>query len=61
MIEIFTDKNAPYLITAYIVFLGGLLLYFVSLRMRRRGLERDRAVVEQIEQDAERGSEGAGR
>jgi hypothetical protein len=52
MIEIFTDKNAPYLITAYVVFLGGLLLYFFSLRMRRRSLDRDRQVLEQIEREA---------
>jgi len=51
MIEIITDKNAPYLLTAYAVFLGGLLLYFVSLRMRRRSLERDRSVIEQIERE----------
>ena len=52
MIEIFTDKNAPYLIAAYVVFLGGFLLYFVSLRMRRRNLNHDRQVLDQIEAEA---------
>lgn len=52
MIEIFTDKNAPYLIAAYVVFLGGLLLYFVSLRTRRRNLDHDRQVLDQIEAEA---------
>jgi hypothetical protein len=59
MIEIFTDKNAPYLLTAYVVFLGGLLLYFASLRMRRRSLERDRATIEQIERESASGQDGA--
>lgn len=61
MIEIFTDKNAPYLIAAYVVFLGGLLLYSISLRLRRRGLEQERAVIEQIEQESGRGDEVAAR
>ena len=56
MIEIFTDKNAPYLITAYVVFLGGLLFYFLSLRMRQRSLERDRQMLDQIENEAEAGA-----
>ena len=52
MTEILFDKNAPYLLTAYVVFLGGLLLYFLSLRMRRSGIERDRRIIEQIEQES---------
>ncbi len=51
MTEILFDKNAPYLLTAYVVFLTGLLLYFLSLRMRRNSIERDRQVIEQIEQE----------
>ena len=49
MLEIFQDKNAGYLIAAYIVFIGGLLLYIISLAIRKRNLERDEALVEQIE------------
>jgi hypothetical protein len=59
MTEIFTDKNAPYLLTAYVVFLGGLLLYFASLRMRSRSLERDRATIEQIERESASSQDGA--
>lgn len=49
MLEIFQDKNAGYLIAAYIVFIGGLLLYLVSLAIRKRNLDRDESLVEQIE------------
>ena len=49
MLEIFQDKNAGYLIAAYIVFIGGLLIYLVSLAIRKRNLDRDEALVEQIE------------
>ena len=52
--EILFDKNAPYLLTAYAVFLGGLLLYFLSLRMRRRNIERDQEVLRQIEEEREK-------
>ena len=49
MLEIFQDKNAGYLIAAYIVFIGGLSIYLVSLAIRKRNLDRDEALVEQIE------------
>jgi hypothetical protein len=53
MEQILFDKNAPYLLAAYAVFLGGLLLYSLSLRLRRRSLDRDEEVIKQI--DEERG------
>lgn len=49
--EILFDKNAPYLLAAYGVFLGALLLYFVSLRARARNLKRDEDTIRQIEED----------
>ncbi len=49
MQEILQDKNAVYLMTAYAVFIGGLLLYIASLIIRKRNLDRDEALVEQIE------------
>ena len=52
--DILFDKNAPYLLTAYAVFLGGLLLYFLSLRMRRRSLDRDEEVIKQIDEEREK-------
>ncbi len=51
MSEIFFDKNAPYLLAAYGVFLGALLLYFASLRARARNLKRDEDTIRQIEED----------
>ena len=49
MLEILQDKNAGYLVVAYIVFIGGLLLYLGSLAVRKRNLDRDESLVEQIE------------
>lgn len=45
------DKNAVYLFTAYGVFLGGLAVYLVSLWHRRRNLDRDEALLRQIEEE----------
>jgi heme exporter protein D len=45
------DNNAIYLFTAYGVFLGGLTVYFVSLVLRRRALDRDEQIIEQVEQE----------
>ena len=42
--------NIIYLIAAYVVFLGGLGLYAGSLALRRRNLERDERMLEQIAQ-----------
>ena len=52
MLEILQDKNAPYLITAYGVFLGGIAFYLISLVLRRRGLDQDEATLAQIEAEA---------
>jgi hypothetical protein len=35
------DNNAIYLITAYVVFIGGMLLYLLSLKLRLRNVQRD--------------------
>ena len=51
MSEILFDKNAPYLLVAYGVFLGALLLYFASLRARARNLKRDEETIRRIEED----------
>jgi hypothetical protein len=45
------DNNAGYLFTAYGVFLGALTVYFVSLFLRRRALDRDEQIIEQVEQE----------
>ena len=44
----FSEKNSIYLIAGYIVFLGGLGIYLLSLAMRRRNLRRDEALLDQI-------------
>jgi hypothetical protein len=44
----FTEKNSIYLIAGYIVFLGGFLIYLLSLVLRRRNLLRDEELFEQI-------------
>jgi hypothetical protein len=44
----FTEKNSIYLIAGYIVFLGGFLIYLLSLVLRRRNLQRDEELFEQI-------------
>jgi preprotein translocase subunit Sec63 len=49
--EIVADKNAPYLFVAYGVFLGALLVYFLSLGLRRRSMEQDEQIVDQIEKE----------
>ena len=49
MQEILQDKNAGYLLAAYAVFIGGLVLYIVSLIIRSRNLDRDEILMEQIE------------
>jgi heme exporter protein D len=45
------DKNAVYLFTAYGVVLGAMAVYLVSLWLRRRNLERDDALLRQIEEE----------
>jgi hypothetical protein len=45
----FQESNAPYLIAAYIVFLGGMALYLVSLKLRSKNISRDEDAIRQIE------------
>jgi hypothetical protein len=44
----FTEKNSIYLILGYVVFLGGIATYLLTLVLRRRGLKRDEEMLEQI-------------
>jgi heme exporter protein D len=50
MAEIFFDKNAPYLFTAYGVFLGGMLVYVASLLRKRKTIAREKAMLDALEQ-----------
>lgn len=45
------DNNAIYLFAAYGVFLGGMTIYFISLVLRRRALDRDEQIIEQVERE----------
>jgi hypothetical protein len=47
------DQNATYLFGAYAVFLGGIALYLASLFIRKKNIERDEALIRQIEAEAE--------
>ncbi len=49
--NVLEDNNAIYLLTAYGVFLGGLSIYFISLVLRRRALDRDEQIIQQVEQE----------
>jgi hypothetical protein len=49
MLDILTDKNAAFLLTAYGVFLGALLTYLISLNVRNRAAEREEMVLQEIE------------
>ena len=52
----FGDKNAPYMLGAYAVFLGGMLFYAVSLLIRARAARRDEKRLDELEaEDAENG------
>ncbi|HEY3288721.1 MAG TPA: hypothetical protein VGK87_01200 [Anaerolineae bacterium] len=44
----FTEKNSIYLIAGYVVFLGGMAIYLLSLYLRRRNVRRDEALLTQI-------------
>ena len=46
------DQNAPYLFGAYAVLLLGLAVYISSLVLRKRNLDRDEQMVQQIEAEA---------
>ncbi|MEO6062779.1 MAG: hypothetical protein ABIQ99_12650 [Thermoflexales bacterium] len=45
----FDDKNAPYMIGAYVVFLGGMLFYAISLLMRARAAKREEQRLDMLE------------
>jgi hypothetical protein len=51
MAEILFDKNAAFLFTAYGVFLGAIVVYLLSLRLRNRALDREETMIGQIERD----------
>ncbi len=42
------EGNLIYLVAAYVVFLGGLALYLISLAVRRHNLEREARALEQM-------------
>jgi hypothetical protein len=44
----FAEKNSIYLIAGYVVFLGGIGIYLLSLVLRQRNLKRDQEMLEQI-------------
>mgnify|MGYP000946481383 FL=1 len=46
MQSILSDNNAAYLFVAYGVFLGGILIYLASLRIRQRSLNRDEEMLD---------------
>ncbi len=46
------DQNAPYLFGAYVVCLGGIAVYIVSLVLRKLSIDRDEQVIQQIEAEA---------
>ena len=45
----FEEKNSIYLIAGYVVFLGGMATYLLSLVLRQHNLKRDEEMLEQIE------------
>ncbi|HQV69671.1 MAG TPA: hypothetical protein PLJ62_05755 [Thermoflexales bacterium] len=47
----FQEPVAPYLITAYAVFLGGMALYFISLKVRQNNTKREEDAIKQIEEE----------
>ncbi|MFN3706455.1 MAG: hypothetical protein ACK4WM_10740 [Thermoflexales bacterium] len=49
------DRNAIYLFTAYGVFLGGMIVYALSLWWRKRQLDRDVALLDELEREEQVG------
>ncbi len=45
------DRNAVYLFTAYGVFIGGMVVYALSLWWRKRQLDRDAELLDEIERE----------
>jgi len=48
-VVMFADKNAPYMLGAYAVFLGGMLIYVISLLIRARAAKRDEQRLDALE------------
>lgn len=46
--QMFAENNAIYLIAGYVVFLGGISTYLLTLVLRQRNLKRDEQLLEQI-------------
>jgi hypothetical protein len=44
----FAEKNSIYLIAAYVVFLGSIFIYLLSLVIRIRNLKRDEQLLQEI-------------
>ena len=44
------DSHLIYLLAGYVVFLGGIGLYLLSLVLRRRNLQRDEEMLRQVTQ-----------
>lgn len=44
----FTEKNSIYLIAGYVVFLGGMAVYLLSLLVRSRNVRRDEELLAEI-------------
>ena len=47
----FSDNNAIYLITAYCVFIGGILSYLISLILRTANVKRDEREIAEYEKE----------
>jgi hypothetical protein len=47
------DRNAVYLFTAYGVILGALTVYLVALWLCQRNLDREDAILRQIEEESQ--------
>ena len=50
----FQEPIAPYLAAAYAVFLGGMLFYFLSLKIRHANARREADAIRQIAEEMEK-------
>jgi hypothetical protein len=57
----FEEKNAIFLLGGYVVFLSGILLYLLSLAIRRRNLDRDERTMAEIREQLRQDEQGAQR
>jgi hypothetical protein len=55
----FAEKNSIYLIAGYVVFLGGITIYLISLALRMRNLKRDEELLQQISEQLKQEQQGA--